>query len=293
MAEDHDVVMPRLCLFQGEHSPPRRTYPEYAKKLRGRLDPGDLLGAVGADHVERRRLYQRECLERPRASPPLEKVQRMDVDGAVGTERLLAQNDQPLRAAIGQGPEEDGIDECEDGRVCADAEGEGQYANGGESRALSQPAERVSHVLANLVEERYAARVTALFLALIEPPHLSKGGVAGIAGRHAGGDVLLGEALQMKAQLLVELLLDAGPPEQRAKTQTKLPGPPARKPKAATAAIARPSRVAISQCHRSTVSRTCVRKCARSSNRSAFRSKCITMKWPAPARTKSAPSFRR
>ena len=44
----------------------------------------------------------------------------MDVDGAVGTERLLAQNDQPLRAGIGQGPEEDGIDECEDGRVCAD-----------------------------------------------------------------------------------------------------------------------------------------------------------------------------
>src|SRR5467141_1350115 len=29
----------------------------------------------------------------------------------------------------------------------------------------------------------------------------------------------------MKAQLLVELLLDAGPPEQRAKTQTKLPDP--------------------------------------------------------------------
>jgi glutamine synthetase len=43
---------------------------------------------------------------------------------------------------------------------------------------------------------------------------------------------------------------------------TKHRGRPTRKSKAATAATVQPSRAATSQCHQSTASRTCVRKCA-------------------------------
>jgi len=53
------------------------------------------------------------------------------------------------------------------------------------------------------------------------------------------------------------------------------------------------SRVAISPCRRSTVSRTCVRKCVSSSKRWAFRLKCITTKSLALVKTKSVPVFRR
>jgi glutamine synthetase len=55
----------------------------------------------------------------------------------------------------------------------------------------------------------------------------------------------------------------------------------ARNSKAATPATVRARRAATSRCRRSTRSRTCVRKCACCSSRSAFRSKCTTTKWRA------------
>ena len=124
-------------------------------------------------------------------------------------ERLLAQDDQPVGPWIRQRPEEDGIDEGEDRGVCADAEGERQDRDRAETRALPQGAQREPDILANAVEKREAARVPALLFPRLDRPHLAPGGVAGAGGSHAGGDVFVLEALQVIAQLRVELLLCA------------------------------------------------------------------------------------
>ena len=71
---------------------------------------------------------------------------------------------------------------------------------------------------------------------------------------------------------------------------TKLPGPPARSSKAATRATVRPSRAATSRVPPVDSSQDMRSEMSLILNRWASRSKCTTTKWPAPARTKSAPS---
>ena len=76
-------------------------------------------------------------------------------------------------------------------------------------------------------------------------------------------------------------------------SRAKPHGRPPTSSRAATWAIARPSRAAISRCRRSTSCRTSVPRCAWRWSRWASRSRCITTKWPTPASAKSAPSSRR
>ena len=67
----------------------------------------------------------------------------------------------------------------------------------------------------------------------------------------------------------------------------------ARNTRAATWRTARRSRAATSRCRRSTRCSTSATRCASRSSSRASRSRCITTKWPPPARTRSAPTSRR
>jgi hypothetical protein len=66
-------------------------------------------------------------------------------------------------------------------------------------------ASRRIGILAKAVEQREAARVSALFFPLSDRAHLPKGVGAGVRWRHARSDVVLNEMLEMVVELLVEL----------------------------------------------------------------------------------------
>ena len=76
VAEDDDLFPARPRLRLREHTAQRGRHAEDTKELRGRLDPRDLFGAVAADDVERRRLHQRERLERARAGAAIRRSSR-------------------------------------------------------------------------------------------------------------------------------------------------------------------------------------------------------------------------
>src|SRR6185295_370902 len=89
----------------------------------------------------------------------------------------------------------------------------------GKRRAQAQRAQGVAEVLQEGLDPSRAAHVTALLLDLAQIADDAVGGVAGLGGRHAGGDVLRGLLLQMEAQLGEELRLDPVPAEERAQAQ--------------------------------------------------------------------------
>jgi hypothetical protein len=146
-------------------------------------------------------------------------------DRAFGQERLLTQNDEPIRAGIRQRSKEDAVDEREDCGVGADAEGDGQYRNRAESRALSKRAQRVCHILTKAIEQREAPRVAALLFPLLDRAHLTHGSVVSLLRGHAPRDVVVDEVLHVIAKLLVELLLHPTASEERTNTQTNLADP--------------------------------------------------------------------
>ena len=59
---------------------------------------------------------------------------------------VFKDHDQPLRIRVGQGTEQDGIDETEDGCVGPDAEREGQYGHDGKTGALGENPHSMAQV---------------------------------------------------------------------------------------------------------------------------------------------------
>src|SRR5262249_44715535 len=86
-----------------------------------------------------------------------------------------------------------------------------------------------AQVLDPVLDEGEATHVAAFLLALLHGTESACGGEAGLFQGKAGGEALLDLALPVVAQLLVQLLLDPSPEEQRAKTQPE-PGEPPHHP---------------------------------------------------------------
>jgi hypothetical protein len=149
----------------------------------------------------------------------------MDAYRAFGTNRLLTQNYETVRAGIGQWSKEDGIYKCEDRRICANAESEGQYRDRTKSRTLQKSAQCIFRIPEEAVEKRHAADVAALLFLLLDAAHLTQGCAASVLGWHPGSDVILDKVIPVISQLLVELLFYSVASDQRTNAQTKLPGP--------------------------------------------------------------------
>ena len=93
--------------------------------------------------------------------------------------------------------------------VRADAEREGEDGGGGEAAILDEHASRIRDILPELFEERAVPRVAHLFLDLLEALQLDERGAPRLGVRHAGAPPLVGRHVEVGAQLVVELALDA------------------------------------------------------------------------------------
>ena len=114
------------------------------------------------------------------------------------------------------------VDDAEHRRVRADAESERENDRDGEPRLCLEPARGVAKVLRENVDQREAARVARVVLDAIESAEAEPRAPFGLVARNAGRDVLLDFALDVKAQLIVQLALDGGPLEERAHAKAQV-----------------------------------------------------------------------
>src|SRR5574337_1271126 len=121
--------------------------------------------------------------------------------------QLVPHHDQAVGVLIGQGPQKSGVNQAEDRRVGANAEGQGKDGDGCKSRVAAQLAQAKANVGSEFLEETRAPTVAAFFFYLADIAESSKRRVAGFLRAHASGDVLRDLFFKMKAQLIVHFLL--------------------------------------------------------------------------------------
>ena len=118
------------------------------------------------------------------------------------------------RVAHGKGAQDQAVEEREDRRVGADAQGQRQRGDEGEDGALAEHACAVAQVLAEVLEEAGAARVPAGLLHLLEPPQLELRATAGFGLAQTVANVICGLAFEVIPKLGVELDLEATPAQE-------------------------------------------------------------------------------
>ena len=125
------------------------------------------------------------------------------------------QHDETAGVAIGKWAQQHAVHDGEDRRARADPERECERGNNRETRCAPQESQRVAGVASKLVEPGDAPGVATLVLPALDAAHRPQGQCSCLVGRHSARDVLLDLAFYMVAELLVELLLDAGATEER------------------------------------------------------------------------------
>ena len=108
--------------FLGERAAQNGTEPEHAKQFGGRQKPDELLGAVRPRHVQWRCLDEHEGIERTGSFPPRDEVRRMHVQRVSGLEWMFVEDHDPIGIGIRQRSKQNGVDVCEDGGICTNAD---------------------------------------------------------------------------------------------------------------------------------------------------------------------------
>jgi hypothetical protein len=142
VAEDRHRLGAGELLRLGEAPSEDRRHPQERQHRggdRGRVQP---LGSLAAGQVDGPAVVDPQVLEDP-VRPPVEEI------GGVGVLELgnaeprggVPHPHQPLRVGVGQRPQQDAVDDAEDRGVGADAEGQGEDREQGESRLPQELAD--------------------------------------------------------------------------------------------------------------------------------------------------------
>ena len=100
------------------------------------------------------------------------------------------------------------VHQAEDCGVRADAQGKREHGSGRKAWSLSHQARGVAHVLAELVEETNAARLTAVLFRRIEPTEFEPGPPPGFLAAQAGPLQIGGLELQVQIHFVAHLALE-------------------------------------------------------------------------------------
>ena len=147
------------------------------------------------------------------------------------------------RLADRQRPQQQTVDEAEERRVGADAERERERHDSGEGGALPEHSDRVAHVLREDVEPGQAALLAVHLAETVRPAELQEGLASRVRGGQPAPLEFVGQQLEVRRQLFVELTLQPILREQRsqprpdqAKPGRHWPDPPSARNRPITAA---------------------------------------------------------
>ena len=203
-------------VLEREGAPQDRRHADHVEERAAREEAGDDLGFPALREIEARVGERRRALQElvlpiadllPDRVRPRAALQAHEADGI----------------AHGQRAQDQAVHERVDRGVGADAEGQGQDRHEGEGRAAAQDADAVREVLAEVLEEARAPRVAALLLHLLDAPELDARAAAGLGLGEAGAHVVGRLALDVVAQLGVELGLEAAAAEEPAEESHQAP----------------------------------------------------------------------
>jgi hypothetical protein len=214
---------------------------------------GSRAGAIVARRQEaaQRRLQAERVVVRPAypgAARALECIRRTDGERRVveseqpgeDTGRLLSQTaDKGIRIALArlgvasqdrqlhellrvsdrQPSQQQRVDEREDRRVRADAEGKRQDDHGGEPAILPQRSNRVSKVLRQRIETWPSSLIAIGFPDLLHAAEVAARGGARLLGGHSVSDMCLREQIQMRPDLVVQRNVTATSRQDRQETR--------------------------------------------------------------------------
>ncbi len=183
--------------------PTQRPHAEQRDELRrhlGSVDP-ERLAAPG--ELERDVHERRDTVERLLVALEIEEVRRRE--GGLVAEALV-QGHETLGCFEPQRPDERRVDDAEGRGVDADAEPEGQDHDGRERGVPAQRAERVAEVLAQGVERRRDPDGAHVLPHPHDVAEREQSLAPRLLRRHALFDVVLGLALDVVADVLVELV---------------------------------------------------------------------------------------
>src|SRR6267378_2501486 len=121
---------------------------------------------------------------------PVEKIERVhDVARTVIFDGRFPNADEAVWLRIGQGAEENGVNDGENRGIRANAESEGEYRDGREAGAALQHAEREATIASTFVQPANDVDVASVFLEEWGVAEAFLGVVTRILGGHAGGEV--------------------------------------------------------------------------------------------------------
>ena len=212
VAQHQDGRCARLLVRVLERTPERRPHAEHVEEVRGDDARGDALGLRAAEQDEPHVVEFHESLEALRARAVVENLLIREAGVLdVGQRPLLPQHDEAVAVLIRQRAEQDAVDDAEDRRVGADPERHRQHDHDREARVAAEIAQPVAQVLGERLEQPRQPGVAHVVLDAIEGAERAHRRPPGVAGRHAGLDVLLGEHVDVESELLVEIVLEAVP----------------------------------------------------------------------------------
>jgi hypothetical protein len=120
-----------------------------------------------------------------------------------------------VRPRHGQRTQHDGVDNGEDRRIGADAQGEREDGDRGEGRRVAQGAGGVAQIAPQVLGGGFPADVAGVVFQRGETAHLGSGGARGLFTRQTGLHLLLDRRLEVPAQLGIELAVPFAAAEQR------------------------------------------------------------------------------
>ena len=111
----------------------------------------------------------------------------------------------PFAVGVGQGADQHGIHDAEHGGRQPDAERQGRDRHGRESRIAAEHSDAVAQLLPELIEPDGNPYGAGTLLSERHATELAQRGIPGVARGHPAGDVVVGLALDVIANLAVEV----------------------------------------------------------------------------------------
>jgi hypothetical protein len=208
VAQQRDVGRSRFRLFGPEHPPHCGLDSQRFKKAGRHLEAGHALRLIAAFENHAARGEGRHVFKAPAMRFPFFEIRiRGDVVRPVGARR--PDQDEILRLGKRQGTQEHGVDDAEDRRVGADAEGQGQHRDGGEAGIFPQHANAETQIPREVLQHGQAAAVPHLLLDRFDAAELEQRVPARRFGRHACPQVVFHMEGEMALQLFGELAVPA------------------------------------------------------------------------------------
>jgi hypothetical protein len=147
IADDRERWRARFVFVFAVGAADLRLEPDRVEEIRRRERNGDPFRFTPGNvaQVERFETGQSQMLKRSAVAPPIDIIGKGD--GSIRSVGDFVEVNESLRLRVGKRPEEDVVDDAEDGAVGADPEREGEHRNDGEAGRFAQLAESEAEVV--------------------------------------------------------------------------------------------------------------------------------------------------